>query len=164
MTLDLVGQTFGRLTAIGRAGVDKYRNSLWRCVCQCGAVVTIKVYSLRSGATRSCGCLQRESVARASTTHGMTDSPEWRSWKAMKGRCENQKRDDYERYGGRGIRVCDRWLSFDNFYADMGPRPDGCSVDRVENDGNYEPSNCRWATPKQQSDNRRAPRRGRVER
>ena len=91
----------------------------------------------------------------ASTTHGMWQTPTYRSWYAMKRRCTNQKYRDFRLYGGRGIKVCDRWKSFENFFADMGVRPEGKTLDRIDNDGNYESGNCRWATPKEQQANRR---------
>lgn len=128
------------------------------CMCDCGQAVTVRTSSLRSGLTLSCGCLQAERAAqsgRDSATHGMTDSDTYHVWQSMKQRCENEKHECYDHYGGRGISVCERWQSFENFLVDMGECPDGLTLDRRDNNGNYEPGNCRWATWFQQNSNRR---------
>jgi hypothetical protein len=158
--LDLTGQPFGRLTVsilIGNAG----KRVMWSCRCSCGNVVNVSTSHLRSGHTQSCGCLKSEATSdrnRLTAKHGMYGSREWRSWKAMKDRCYLASHSKYRLYGGRGIRVCIRWMvSFENFFADMGPRPEGTTIDRFPNkDGNYEPGNCRWATASQQNANRRS--------
>lgn len=157
-TLRLAGQKFGRLTAIsdeGRASA-KDRTHRWLCVCECGRQVTVPGSRLVAGETRSCGCLQRE-IARAAgdrtRTHGLRNTSTYAIWRSMLARCENPKRKDYPRYGGRGVYVCARWHSFENFVADMGLRPDGLSIERENNDHGYEPGNCRWATPKEQNRN-----------
>lgn len=111
---------------------------------------------VKSGATTSCGCYMSEwSVARF-TTHGQTNTGTYKSWKSMLARCEQPRHPHYENYGGRGIAVCERWHRFAEFYADMGDRPEGLTLDRIDNDGNYAPGNCRWATRRQQWENSRA--------
>ena len=118
--------------------------------CDCGRSLTVYCQSLLTGNTKSCGCIQGEN------RHNLSHSREYNSWKGMIQRCENPNHTYYPLYGGRGIRVCDRWSDFRNFLADMGPRPEGNSLDRVDNFGDYEPSNCRWASQKQQIRNMRA--------
>lgn len=153
---DLTGQRFGRLVVLGYVGSVK-RRTHWLCRCDCGKESVAAGGNLRSGITQSCGCLHSELLIRSNTTHGMAHrTPEYRSWTAMLTRCTNPNSPNYPNYGGRGISVCDRWRSFENFYADMGPRPDGCSVDRIDVNGNYEPDNCRWATKATQANNTRA--------
>lgn len=152
--IPLTGKTFHRWTVLGEGrktadGKDRY----WRVRCLCGSIKSVAGGSLRSGNSMSCGCLMRERTSAATKTHGMSGSPEHRAWCAMKTRCYNSNEPTWRRYGARGIKVCRRWLrSFDNFYADMGPRPTvRHSVDRINNDGHYTPRNCRWATPEQQN-------------
>lgn len=156
---NLVNRRFGRLVVTGDSGIrTKSRGVVWSCVCDCGATALVSGNNFRR--TRSCGCLLREHAASLDrshlTTHGMSRSPTWRSWIAMRQRCYDKKQKCWKYYGGRGITVCDRWrFSFANFFADMGERPPGASIDRIDNDGNYEPGNCRWATQKQQIANQR---------
>ena len=165
---DHAGIRYGRLVVLHRAGSDRWKQSLWRCACDCGAETTVRGRDLRDGATRSCGCFHREvsavgasELGKANKTHGMTDSPEWRSWQAAVTRTHNPNCDSWRHYGGRGITMSPDWLGsggFERFYAELGPRPDGHSLDRIDNDKGYEPGNCRWATAKQQINNRRTRR------
>lgn len=149
---DLCGQVFGSWTVIKRVYPNKNNDSAWECSCACGRVRVIARGSLVKGRSKSCGC---SSVRPAK--HGMHNTPEYFAWQQLKKRCLNEQDKDYPEYGGRGIRVCNEWVSsFQSFFADMGPRPSSIhSIDRIDVDGDYEPSNCRWATAKQQMNNRR---------
>lgn len=154
--LDRTGLRYGRLLVTGsyeRRKVCGATRIFWACQCDCGKSVAIMGLLLGNGNTRSCGCLKLD----LATTHDMSHTPEYRTWAGMIQRCTNPKTKRFPDYGGRGIKICDRWLVFENFYADMGDRPSsGHSLDRYpDNDGNYEPGNCRWATRSQQQLNKR---------
>lgn len=147
---------FGRLTVVSESiGVSGNRRRMLCLVrCDCGNELTIKKNALKTGNTKSCGCLQRELASERLKTHGRTESKTYESWCCMIARCTNKNRNDYSRYGGAGIKVCGRWLnSFENFLADMGDRPDGMTIDRKDNSKGYFPGNCRWSTVKEQSRN-----------
>lgn len=154
--IDLTGEKYGRLTVVKRVESSKSGKARWECKCSCGNTTIAISTDLRTGNTQGCGCLRNERIATLNHSHGLAESDEYRIWSHMKGRCYQESDISYPRYGGRGIRVCDRWLnSFENFYADMGPRPIGdYSIDRREGNGNYEPGNCRWATRVEQNRNR----------
>jgi len=151
------GERIGRLTLVELA--PKSAGGIaWVCACDCGTLAVVKAHNLQRGATKSCGCLRREIAAplRRKPLHGMTGTRTFLSWVAMNSRCSNPNATHYQYYGGRGIAVCDRWRGdFQAFLADMGERPEGRTLDRIDVDGNYEPSNCRWATPVEQAANKR---------
>ncbi len=154
---DLTGRVFGRLTVLRLCGKDKHGKPMWLCRCVCGNETSVRASPLRRGKSRSCGCLARDETVARSRTHGMTGTPEYDTWRRMKQRCYDETIEGYPHYGGRGIRVCDRWVdSFENFLADMGTRPGpGFTIEREDVNGHYEPTNCVWATVTEQNRNKR---------
>lgn len=165
--IDITDHRYGRLVVLDVVGRDvRYRRPIWLCLCDCGNTITVSSNRLRSKNTTSCGCWKLEKSSKtgqANRKHGESQcgsangqpSREYRAWHGLRDRCLSPKNKDFAKYGGRGITVCERWNSFENFLADMGRCPPERSLDRINNDGNYEPSNCRWATPSTQNKNRR---------
>ena len=154
--LDLTGERFGRLTVIDCVGTDKRYHKKWKCRCDCGNEIIVLSTNLLTGQTKSCGCWRSDLAKENNTTHGGTGTRLFNAWQSMRDRCSNPNNKSFGRYGGRGITVCKEWDAYVAFrdWSLANGYSDALSIDRIDNDGNYEPSNCRWATPKQQGNNR----------
>ena len=154
---DLTGMRFHRWSVRSFAGMKGTEGAHWNCVCDCGAESEVQSGNLRSGKSKSCGCFNLAQIRKRNSTHGLSRTPEYNAWLNMNKRCYNENDPRYKWYGARGIFVCPEWRhDFAQFLRDMGPKPSPKhSIDRINNDGNYEPRNCRWATWKQQQNNRR---------
>lgn len=158
MIKDITGQKFGRLTAIKYVYSDKSRTAVWQCKCNCGNIVNVKGTELRNGQVKSCGCLQKERARMSNTKHGKSNTKLHYIWRGMKQRCYNKNDKHYKYYGARDIAVCEEWkddfMAFYEWAMNNGYK-EGLSLDRINNDGNYEPNNCSWVTMKQQNRNTR---------
>lgn len=151
---DLSGKKFNRIKIIEFSHSEK-GNSVWKCQCDCGKIFYCQARMFKHEKTKSCGCLKKEKWKKRITTHGMAYSPEYIVWNNMKNRCNNKNHTSYNLYGGRKIKICERWInSFENFFEDMGHRPKNHTLERIDNDGDYTPDNCKWATRKKQNMNK----------
>jgi len=151
---ECIGKRYGRWLTIEEGLKDKRGLRTMKCVCDCGTIRDVPLSRLRFGSSQSCGCINIEIHTERLTSHNMCYTPEYKTWESMKRRCTMPSQDRFKNYGGRGITVCDRWFnSFENFFEDMGIKPDRYSIERIDNDGNYEPSNCKWIPLNEQQSN-----------
>lgn len=156
-SFDLTGLQVGRLT-VQSLDTGTVRRS-WLCLCECGNTTVVPTAKLKSGHTKSCGCLQRDTRGKSLKTHGMSETRIYQVWRYMLNRCYNVNVDAYYRYGGRGIKVAPEWHAFEQFYADMGDPPEGGTLERINSDADYSAANCKWATVREQARNRSSNRR-----
>lgn len=155
--IDLAGKRFSAWLVLSYSGMNDIGQSTWLCRCDCGTERRVVAQTLRLGLTNSCGCLKGDAIARARFKHGGAFTKSYASWHDMMWRCTNPRARNFKYYGGRGITVCERWLDYRNFVTDMGEPPEGLTIERMNNDGNYEPRNCKWATHAEQNRNKRPP-------